>query len=320
MIPDASDFSVVTGERGVMEKKYVPNVSEETRAWVLSCETAFSATLDRVAEALAGRSDIRLIRLSGPTCSGKTTAANLLRSRFEAWGKRLHLVSIDDFYFDKDVLHARASETENGQIDYDSVKTIDLESLRRFAAEIFTAERSHCPIFDFKEGKRIGYRTVESGEADVFLFEGIQAVYPELRELFDSLGHETAGIYIAPQSAVRAGDASFEPNELRLLRRLVRDYNFRGTEPEFTLALWESVRQNEEAHIFPYADSCSYRIDSSMPYEPGILKPFLCNILSRVPRNSRYRAEADRILKRIETIEPLPADLILPGSLYKEFI
>ena len=298
----------------------MPEVSAEIRNWVLDCETRFSTALDRIAEEIAAKSDVRLIRLSGPTCSGKTTAANLLRARFEAWGKRLHLVSIDDFYFDKDVLHARALDYETGKVDYDSVKTIDLEALRVFTEEIFTVERSHCPIFDFKEGRRIGYRTVESGERDVFLFEGIQAVYPEVTRLFSSSGHDSVSIYIAPQSTVEAEGVSFEPNELRLLRRLVRDYNFRGTEPDFTLGLWEGVRKNEEAHIFPYAASCTYQIDSAMPYELGILKPYLCRILERVPTASMHRATADRILERIVPIEPLPDHLILPGSLYKEFI
>lgn len=287
--------------------------------WVSACEEAFSQRLDAVAEELCG-SEWRLIRLSGPTCSGKTTAANLLTDRFERLGKRLHLVSIDDFYYDKEILHATAADPKSGKVDYDSVKTIDLDALAQFVREVFSKEQSRCPVFDFKEGRRVGYRMLESGKDDVFVFEGIQAVYPEVTHLIEASGHDSIGVYIAPRQTLCEAGQSFEPNEIRLLRRLVRDYNFRGTDPDFTFGLWHGVRANEEAHIFPYASDCACQIDSTMPYELGVLKPYLQRILPTVPADSANRPQADRILAKIADIEPISNELILPGSLYKEFV
>ena len=287
--------------------------------WISACEKDFSSRLDGIAEKLC-REGWKLIRLSGPTCSGKTTAANLLIDRFAKMGKRLHLISIDDFYFDKKILHATAADPASGKVDYDSVKTIDLDALDHFIDDIFSKEESECPIFDFKAGKRIGYRTLESGKDDVFVFEGIQAVYPEVTALIEASGHDSIGVYIAPERTLEAGDERFAPNELRLLRRLVRDYNFRGTAPDFTFGLWQGVRANEEAHIFPYAKDCACRIDSTMPYELGVLKPYLERILPTVPTDSDNYPKAERILAKIKDIEPISDTLIGENSLYQEFI
>lgn len=287
--------------------------------WVRECEDDFSNRLDAVADELCRREDVKLIRLAGPTCSGKTTLANLLRRRFAERGKHLHLISIDDFYYDKDYLHARMGNDGEGKVDYDSIDTIDLNTLKTFVREIFTEDGADCPIFDFVEGRRVGFRRMESRAEDVFVFEGIQALYPEITALIASYG-PSLGVYIAPQTAIWQGEMCFEPNEIRLLRRLVRDYRFRGTLPERTLFLWESVRQNEEMNIFPYVETCEISIDSTIPYELGILKPFLCQILPDVSAQSSQKALAERILLQLKDIEPLPDTLIEDGSLYKEFI
>ena len=292
---------------------------QKNEEWVDACEQDFFCRLDHVAESLC-RENRKLIRLSGPTCSGKTTAANLLINRFAKQGKRLHLISIDDFYYDKEILHAMATDPKSGKVDYDSVKTIDLPALKTFVEEVFSKEQSRCPIFDFKEGRRVGYRALESGADDVFVFEGIQAVYPEVTSLIESSGHDSVGVYIAPCRAIEIGDQVFEPNEIRLLRRLVRDYNFRGTSPDFTLSLWSGVRANEDEHIFPYASACTYRIDSTMPYEIGILKPYLDRILPSVPTDSPNRPVAEGILERISGAQPISDRLIRSDSLYREFI
>ena len=293
---------------------------KDVREWIRECEDAFVKQLKGIAEEICKEDRVRLIRLSGPTCSGKTTVANMLIERFAEEGKRLHLVSIDDFYYDKEYLHARMETEGLTTIDYDSAKTIDLQALRSFTEEVFASEESHCPIFDFKAGTRVGYRSVQSGADDVFIFEGIQAVYPEVTDLFADCGHDSVGIFIAPRRDVRAGEYTFVPNELRLLRRLVRDYNFRGTEPEETLRLWGSVRDNEEHHIFPYVQDCKYQIDSTMSYELGVLKPYLVGILANVPAESPYFEIVRDILWKIQDIPSISSELILPNSLYKEFV
>lgn len=298
-----------------MWKKYYADAGE----WIASCEENFQRRLIALADELLSIEHLKIIRLSGPTCSGKTTLANLLKQRFEEKGKHLHLISIDDFYYDKAVLHARAQNTLTGQVDYDSVKTIDLEALAQFTKEIFEKDVADCPIFDFKEGRRTGVRHIKSREHDVFLFEGIQVLYPEVSALLHQYG-DSEGVYISPQSELRVGDTVWNPNELRLLRRLVRDHHFRGTSATKTFFLWDGVRLNEEEHIFPYVQDCAHQIDSTMPYELGILKPFLSEILVSVDMNGPYGTIADEILKKLEIVEPLSVSLIPENSLYREFV
>ena len=104
------------------------------------------------------------------------------------------------------------------------------------------------------------------------------------------------------------------------MRRVVRDYLKRSTDPSFTLYLWQSVRENEDRHIFPYADRCDEFIDSTLPYEIGMLKPYLEVILAGIPREDPFFDEAMKMLRRLADVEPVPADYMLQNSLYKEFI
>ncbi len=297
---------------------FMCNYPSDVQQWIADCEANFTQRLFDVADRLLSHEQLKLIRLAGPTCSGKTTFANLLRDRFAQQGKRLHLISIDDFFYDKEILHARV-RTESGALDYDSVKTIDLDALTKFTRDIFLEDVADCPIFDFKLGKRIGFRKMESRDDDIFLFEGIQVLYPEVNALFQQYGG-SIGIYIAPQSDLRVGDQILTPNEIRLLRRLVRDSHFRGTPPEKTFTLWTGVRQNEERNIFPYEKDCQYRVDSTMPYELGILKPFLFDILPTVSADHPNREQAEAILKQLEPVTPISDTLLPPDSLYQEFV
>ena len=285
--------------------------------WIKRCEDSFSDRFYSIAEDICQRRALRIVRLFGPTCSGKTTAAEILIDLFERFGKKAHVISIDDFFYPREELLARSRKKGIDGIDYDSPDTIDLEMLREFTEEIFESSVVHCPIFDFKEGRCVGFRELSIDENDIFIFEGIQANYPNVISILSS--HGSASIYIAPQSTVCAGGESFEPNELRLMRRLVRDYHFRGSKPEFTLMLWESVRENEEKNIFPYVKS-DYTVDSSMEYEIGVLKPYLRDIVEGMDKTDVRYGKAQKIIEKISHVEEIPRELILDGMLYCEFV
>ncbi len=293
---------------------------KDVGAWIAECDGSLSKKLWDIAEEINSDKEIKIIRLVGPTCSGKTTAAKMLHSRLCELGKRLHVISVDDFYFNTDVLREMSVKKEGDAIDYDSPKTIDHKELERFVNEIFTEEKSHCPIFDFNIGRRNGYREYLCEEKDIFLFEGIQVLYPSVSEIFLKTGHPSAEIYIAPQSSISICGQVFEPNEIRLMRRIVRDKLFRNTEAEFTFDMWQGVRDNEEKNIFPYASSCKYSIDSTQPYEIGVLKPHLVCALSSIPQDSKYRKDADRMLQKTDRILEISDTLIQEGSIYKEFV
>lgn len=287
------------------------------KKYIRECDDRFADILLHVAEKIRGRG-ARLISLSGPTCSGKTTAALMLEHALESSGCEVHTVSIDDFYYDREYLHSLSEKKGSDEIDYDSEETIDLDALALFVREVMEGRESHCPTFDFSAGRRNGCRVYKAKERDVFIFEGIQAIYPKINALLAPYG--TASIYIAPMTPIHDGEHTFLPDDIRLMRRLVRDTNFRGADARFTLTLWKSVRRNEKMSIFPYADGCEYKIDSTHAYEIGVLKPYLERILPPVTADAEHGAAARAILENIEGIKPIDSALIPEGSLYKEFV
>ncbi len=291
----------------------------EMRAYVDRCEADFEAQLNAACDAVCAVEGLKLIGLSGPTCSGKTTTANKLIANLSRHGRTVHIVSIDDFYYDRAILNARA-EASGLPIDYDSIDTIDFEALREVVREIFTDESTVVPRYDFKTGKRSGYIEYEYDDNDLFIFEGIQAIYPEIVALFREYSYRS--VYICAESPIELNGQIFAPNEIRFMRRMVRDYNFRGASPEFTYYLWESVRANEEKNIYPYTDTADIRINSTMPYELNMLTPYLTPLLTQIKPDSEYYAAARELMARLDAanITPIPSAYMAGNSLYHEFL
>jgi len=289
---------------------------EKARAFVFTCENDFEGRLDIIAESVVSNRELKIIALSGPSCSGKTTTANKLISELESRGRQVHVVSIDDFFYDREKLDKLAEET--GKLDYDSIKTIDFDAFVECVEEIFRDGKTHVPKFDFNEGRRVGYVEYSALDEDIFIFEGIQAIYPEIMKVLSA--HPSVSICICVMSAIEIDGIRFEPNEIRFMRRLVRDYHFRSTSPELTMELWDSVRANEDDNIFPYIDNVDMQIDSTLAFELSMLKPYLEKILSEVPKTSEFSERAKAILEKIKGIQALPRDYISKNSLYNEFI
>lgn len=291
---------------------------QRQREFVAQCDLALEQNMERVAKQIVAAPELRLLGLTGPTCSGKTTAANKLTDYFEKHGHRVHVISIDDFYYDKDYLNKRAEEDPDIEVDYDSEDTIDIELLSAKTESLLACKETRMPRFDFQTGYRTEGAVLTPQKDDIFLFEGIQILYPKVHAILR--GEAYRSIYICPSSSIQIGDELFEPNELRLMRRLVRDFRYRATDPEFTLYLWQSVRENEEKNIFPNAHFCHDVIDSTMPYEVGMLKPYLEEILPQILKTSEFYGEAQTILQSISAVPVIPSDYMTPNSLYKEFI
>ena len=291
---------------------------KEAKDFILECERDFEERFDITLNAIANISELKIIALSGPTCSGKTTAANKIISELAERGKKVNVVSIDDFYYDKEMLHKMSADSGKEEVDYDSAETIDISALGEFVSAISKSSDILCPVFDFHSGRRTGYKKISCEKDDVFIFEGIQAIYPEVTALLREHGYYSA--YIAPHSALEVDGRLILPDELRLLRRIVRDVNFRSTDAEFTFRIWESVRNNEDKNIFPYTESCMFRIDSTFSYELGILKPYLERALGEIPRDSVYRKRADQILETVSSVQAIDSELLPENSLYREFV
>lgn len=284
---------------------------EEKREYVKLCEDRFKESVYECAKCLSEDAFLRFITLSGPTCSGKTTAAEIIVDVMSKLGKRVGVISIDDFYYERSLLDSR------GTLDYDSVDTIDLELLKSVIDGIERGEAVDIPVYSFKSGKREGYRKYD-GKNKVTLFEGIQAIYPEVRELFDH--NDTKSIYISVENSIEVNGTVVSARTVRLFRRIVRDFGKRASSPEFTLKLWESVAANEDRSILPYENCCDYKIDSFMGYEISMIKKPLLELIDTIGDNSAYFDCAQSIKRIFDGVENLSTDYLPENSLYREFL
>lgn len=288
----------------------------EEQQFISRCEERFWHQVDACANHILA-SGCRFVTLAGPTCSGKTTASARIASAFVKRGIRLMTISIDDFYIEREVLLRRANE-RGEDLDLDSPDTIYIHRLAECIAGIRQRQVVDLPHYNFKIGACDRTEKVDSNAYDMILVEGIQAIYPNVRELF--LPGEMFAVYIRPFSDIVAGGTLVGSHELRLTRRLVRDFDFRNASPAYTFELWRGVRKNEEIHIIPNELQVDFAIDSTMAYEPCVIRKPLLRLLSMVEASSPYAAQAAALAERFAPIPDLPEALVPGNSIFREFI
>ncbi len=297
------------------------NTREEAQRLVTASEEVFADALEHALDNVIhkhidnGKEGAKIITLSGPTCSGKTTTANKLIRMITESGYHAVVMSIDDFFIDR----ARTNAIEGDVPDYDTVKAIDLAEFDLCVRGLMAGKPTLIPHYDFVTGKRDSYSEYYPTRRDIFIFEGIQAVYPEVVSL---LGEDYKSIFIHVDESVSADGVTLDRSEIRLLRRLVRDFRFRNALPEFTLYLWQNVRANEEANIYPNAMDCDVTINSFLPYEPFLLAKNVLPLLDSIGADSPYRDEADALAEKLKPfVNPHFDESMLPeNSVFREFI
>ena len=288
---------------------------EEGAAFVRLCDADFHRRLTELSQRIVREDGLECIALSGPTCSGKTTMAKILTEEITKSGKCAVVLSIDDFFKERTV-----PKSLEYKVDYDSVQAIDLAYFAACVDKMLRGESIVLPRFDFVDGVRLKGSVYRSTPDDILIFEGIQAVYPEVRSLLAP--YRSRSICISVTESLSVNGTVLAPEEIRLARRIVRDHKFRSATPEFTLHIWEGVRENEEKSIIPYMDGCDYRINSLLAYEPFMLAPHLIPLLESVPIDSPYFVRAMSLLEKFRCVEGsvIPEKLLTEQSLYHEFL
>ncbi len=288
---------------------------DEGADFVRLCDRNFEYRLSQLVHNVVHTEKLESILLSGPTCSGKTTAARKLIEEITASGKVAKVFSIDDFYLNRSDM-----PVINGRVDFDSVASIDLELLGSCVDRMLRELPATLPRFDFVSGTRSGSYEYTCTPDDILVFEGIQAVYPEVTALFR--GYVNESVFISVLDDITVNGVLFSANEVRLARRLVRDYRFRAAAPEITLEMWEGVRDNEDRNIFPNAGACRYIINSLQPYELFMLGQFAVPLLESVPDSDPHAEQAQTMLEKFRAISGNDIDpACLPeNSVYHEFL
>ena len=254
----------------------------------------------------------------GESGSGKTTTAEKLSQELERRGVRTHAVSMDDYFLRPD--SEGAPRTPGGAIDYESPEMMDLKLLDEHFAKLTRGEWILVPKFEFARQMRNDSRgrPLKLGADEVAIFEGIHALNTQLT----SRHPDATRLYISARSDVvdDAGQVMFKRTWLRLARRAVRDYNFRGTDVSETLCMWANVRRGEKLYISPYKNSADIIFDSSLPYEVSVMKNYALPILRAVPQENARRGELLDLIAAFDAFEAIDPELVAKSSLLREFI
>jgi len=284
----------------------------EIRSFVYNAEQQYKNQVLKIANELSSFDHIKILTLSGPTCSGKTTTSYILEHEIEKRGMTVKIISIDDFYRD------RLDIADDEKPDYESISAIDFPVFQSCVEKILNGETAMLPIYDFVDGKRKGFMPYLPVENEIIIFEGIQAIYPEILDLFPK--DISKSIYISVAEDVTAYGTYFEKREIRFFRRLVRDFLFRSATPERTIELWEGVVENEDKNIIPNEKYADYIINSFMSYELGVIKTYLMNIVSYDFENEREACLYNKLKEKLRNVVDIPSSFVPKDSVFREFI
>lgn len=292
-----------------VEKLAVHNVS----ALVVNCENVFDAQIYAVADELLNQKKVSLVLIAGPSASGKTTSANLLGERLQNFGVKVHRLSTDDYFLDKDTIPL----LPGGLRDFDNIRSINIPLLQQHISQLLNYNTVVAPRFDFFEGK--GYpdgEVVQMEKTDIVILEGIHALNPVLTSWCDDVTERIKKISIAPRRSFRMESGQLlQPDEIRLLRRLIRDFYTRGYTFEDTVKQWAEVRNAEIKYIQPYVGDADYKIDSVYDYELIVYKQCIFNKIK-----DTHITELQGIRKALAEVNSMIIDTIPSGSLLNEFV
>ena len=285
--------------------------------FVLKCEERYQNIINDVVKKICEISERKIIMLAGPSSSGKTTTANKLSEALEKSNIKTYVISLDDFYLNREDIPM----LPDGTRDYETVYALDLPCFRKTVNELWLGAKVRVPVFDFVTGKRSDtkYTEITLGENDAVIIEGLHALNPEITDKIDG---KLVKIYISVSSRIYDKNEKIILNKrnLRFVRRLVRDYKFRGSSVENTYKLWKNVMAGEDEYLFPYRHHADIRINTIHLYEPCVLKQQALPLLKAVELSEPYKEDVKKLCKALEKFEDIDINLVPNDSLLREFL
>ncbi|MBQ1236304.1 MAG: nucleoside kinase, partial [Oscillospiraceae bacterium] len=235
--------------------------------FMAECDQGYKDKVAKAADLIAdNRKNSPIVLLSGPSGSGKTTTSMNIAEELKRRGISTHYVAMDDYFKTVD---ATSPRTESGELDLESPLCVDMELMREHFEKLEKGERIFVPRYEFSRRMRdSGFsKSIQLGKDEIVIFEGIHALNGMIADYFP----EAFKLYISARSDVEFnGEIMFKRTWFRLMRRMVRDYKFRGSPPAETLSMWANVRRGEKLYISPYKDKANYQFDTSLAYEPAV--------------------------------------------------
>ena len=258
-----------------------------------------------------------IVLLSGPSGSGKTTTAMKIAEELNRRGVGTHYVAMDDYF--RTVTPDNVPRTPEGDPDLESPLCLDMELLNRHFEMLARGERIYVPKFEFSRQMRVQEpgKSIKLHDDEVVIFEGIHA----LNDMITDVHPEAFKLYISARSDVVFEDRIvFKRTWFRLVRRMVRDYNFRGSDAQDTMRMWGNVRRGEIAYISPFKDKADYQFDSSFPYEMSVFNHTATKLFQSVPEGVERFEELRKVLPALQLFGVISKDLVAPDAMIREFI
>lgn len=293
-------------------------VRQDKLGFMQACDAEYQKKVEQAADLICKNMKLSpVVLLSGPSGSGKTTTAHKITAELQRRGVGTHTISMDDYFVRRDP--KTAPRTPEGEIDYESPEMMDLQLLSQHFAQLTRGEEILVPHFEFARQMRNDSKAVplKLGKDEVAIFEGIHALNTKL-----TAGHPNATrLYISARSNVMDGEVlRFKGTWMRLTRRAVRDFNFRGTDIVGTLDMWANVRRGEKLYISPYKHTAHMLFDSSLPYEVSVMACYARPLMAAVPEENQRRHELLELVRAFDWFETIEPGLVPKDSLLHEFI
>lgn len=292
--------------------------SNDNRAFNLIkiAEALHEKKVASIADMIYARPDLKLILISGPSSSGKTTFSKRLSVQLMVSGLTPKTISLDDYFVNRE----DTPRDENGDWDFESLYALDLDFFHKQMEQLLAGEEIELPSFNFETGRRVFKGSKLKLESDTLLIlEGIHALNPELTKGMPD--NALFKIYVSALTTISIDEHNWIPTaDTRLLRRIIRDYSYRGYSARDTIGRWGSVRKGEDKWIFPFQENADIMFNSALIFELAVLKRHVMPILEQVPKNSEEYTETHRLLKFLRYFVAIEDSEIPPTSLLREFV
>ena len=270
----------------------------------------------KIAEEIASRKGVKLVLLAGPSSSGKTTSCKRLSIQLAVNGLKPLQISLDDYFVDRE----KTPKDASGEYDYESIYALDLDLINEQFNALFRGEEVELPKYDFQSGKsKKSGNKLKMNDNNVLVVEGIHALNPELTAHIPQ--EQIFRVYASALTTILLDNHNYIPTtDNRLLRRIIRDYKYRGVSAQETIHRWPSVRAGENKWIFPFQENADAMLNTAMLYELAVIKTQAVPLLQQVPENCEEYAEAYRLLKFLKYFKGIPYNNLPPTSLLREFL
>lgn len=291
-------------------------VKKQTNGFIDICETYQAQNFARVAQMIRERENVKVVLIAGPSSSGKTTSAYKMSLQLRALGYNPKVISLDNYYLG----HDKTPRDENGKLDFECLEALNIELLNQNLVDLFAGKEIELPAYNFDLGQSYkSGKMMRLAENDILIMEGIHGLNDKLTPLVKP--EFKFKIYLSALTQLNLDDHNRVPtSDNRLVRRIVRDANFRGMPSQRTIGMWDSVQRGEQLHIFPFQNNADAVLNTALDYELPVLKVYAEPMLRAVKPSEPEFTEAVRLLRFLDNFEPIPADYVPKQSIIREFI